>query len=211
MRRSDPIKQILDRKSRLSDTQRFIDLTGRLIPLAEIFKAIEVEKESSLPIRIREELMRYLPIAVIACIEGYFRLLFRDLIDAGSPYIDNLRSFEDRDLRFKIDDIVAIQKETVSLGDFISHLLPINSLEEINYCMSTLLGKDFLESLKSSPFISPSVYKGVKRLFELRHIFAHELATKEKLDIKKCETIIGAGVSFLMATETMISQVYKIY
>lgn len=36
----------------------------------------------------------------------------------------------------------------VSVGDFISHLLPIKSFESVNSVMTTLIGEDFKDKLR---------------------------------------------------------------
>ena len=50
---------------------------------ANIF--IELEQAFKNHDKTQEELTRYFPVALIACVESYFRMAIKDLIDAGKP------------------------------------------------------------------------------------------------------------------------------
>ena len=45
--------------------------------------------------KFRPELLKYFPIGAVACLEGYFRAVLRDLIDSGSPYRERTENFKD--------------------------------------------------------------------------------------------------------------------
>lgn len=91
------------------------------------------------------ELSRYFPIALVSCIEGYFRLVFADLINHGAPYKDNAAKFE---IKFTIDTAVSLERHSVTLGEFVAHLLPLNNLDDIESNMTTLIGESFLKLFK---------------------------------------------------------------
>ena len=143
---------------------------------------------------VRSELARYLPIGYVACIEGFIRLVIRDLIDNNESCRQNVVQF--KDLRFGLDQAVALQLGTFSLGEFISHLLPISSLPDIDASVSTLIGESFLDRVRTAEWVSSStrrsltiaglenkVMSDISRLFELRHILAHELGTSMALKV----------------------------
>ncbi|WP_317897763.1 hypothetical protein [Aurantibacillus circumpalustris] len=152
------------------------------------------------------ELIKYIPIATIACFEAFFRSVYQELVDFGTPYKENAIKFNQaKNVKFDFEIINAIQDKTVTVGEFISHILPCNNFEDINTNLSTISGQDFLKSIKdfSTQTVLDSVnedsniffrnydqvIKDIKRTFELRHIFCHEFATNikvEKDEILKC-------------------------
>jgi hypothetical protein len=145
------------------------------------------------------EIARYIPIGLVACMEGYFRQVYADLINHGSPYKANASKFTD--IKFSIEIAISLENHSLSIGDFVAHLLTTNNLEDINKNISTLIGDDFLEKLKAArqsaiPHsyefrldsnnevyigepdynqINSYMIKSVKRMFELRHMFCHEI------------------------------------
>jgi hypothetical protein len=138
-----------------------------------------------------KELLKYAPIATVACFETFFRAIIKELIDSGKPYVENATQFnQSKSVKVDFDVILAIQSKQVTVGEFISHILPCNNLEDINSNLSTLTKTDFLDSLKK--FDRQSIFKeqneisrlyranvnqiinDIKRTFELRHIFCHE-------------------------------------
>ena len=155
------------------------------------------------------ELSRYFPVALVACIEGYFRMAIANLIDKGSPFIDRVSDL--RDINISVDVAVAIQTKKVTLGEYISHFLSISNLEDINRAISALLKIDFLETLLSSQFhlfeedppIQLDQARGdfilaVQELFQTRHMLCHEFASDMRVD--------NAGMlRFFTATDVLVS------
>jgi hypothetical protein len=142
--------------------------------------------------RLRQEIVRYIPIGFVACIEGYFRLVCANLIDYGSPYKDN-------SVELRIN-LTKFEPQLVSLGEFIGHRLRINRLDDINSHINILTGKNFAEELKlARKKFKGSIYAfgfseddepgliniddklhngmlvSIEKLFELRHQFCHEI------------------------------------
>jgi hypothetical protein len=199
------IEEILSIRGRnLPQAERIEQLTSRVDNLWYALHHVEGNIPDNAP--IKSELLKYFPIGLVACIEGYFRLVYKGLIDHGPPYRDNVINF--KDLKLTMDSVLAIHSQTISLGEFVAHLLPGNNLDDINRNMSVLMDEDFLERLKRTPIpaegkeaknmseaeIEDFVFSGVKRLFELRHIHCHELATS---GVVKGESIEGCAVAAL--------------
>jgi hypothetical protein len=146
---------------------------------------------------LRQELLRYIPIGFVACIEGYFREVYANLINYGSPYKD--RAVKLKDIKFSIEDVINLDLKSVSIGEFIAHLLPTKNLETINENIKDLTGDDFLQELKSTrkklkPIqiidyneqnelsvinlddeLHGKMVDSVKIVFKLRHTFCHEI------------------------------------
>jgi uncharacterized protein YecT (DUF1311 family) len=177
--------------------------------------------------RTNSELLKYIPIGAVACIEGYFRRIIANLIDRGGPYAENAMGFEDV-LRGSLDlrGLLAVQQDTLSAGEFIAHLLPISSLEDIGGHMGVLLNAGFLNSLRGhitlNPVASPAkseevagdperqadlaglVFATVKESFRQRHIFCHESDSAVSMDVAAAERVIEHTKLFLLGTARMV-------
>lgn len=206
------IDEILNKKARLlKRSDRFDQFKRRVEPVVAGFRAT---KELFLNTAFRRELLKYCPIGYIASVEGYFRLLYADLIDSGTPYVENVIQF--KDIKFTLDAVLAVHTRKVTLGEFIAHLLPLNNISDINYVMSTIIGQDFIDLLKKHPTSNlnptpigklwPNMIGDVEEFFLLRHLYAHELATKEKVNIRKIEKCMGSTALFIISTENLVNQ-----
>lgn len=168
------------------------------------------------------EMQKYFPIAVVATLEGYFRSLFAELIDAGSPYIENAAKFgEKKDIKFDFTIVKSISGKQISLGEFIAHSLPLSSIRDIDFSMSTILGREFLKQLgeaKTTKISHPlsvslipildnsnNIYRLVSRAFELRHIYCHEIASFESLANNEIEDLLTAAKAFVYGTAQYIA------
>lgn len=146
-----------------------------------------------------KELLKYIPIATVACFEAFFRSVYKELIDFGKPFSDNVVKFNQaQNVKFNFDIVNAIQTKTVTVGEFVSHILPCNNFEDINKNLSLLCSIDFADQIKkfkresisehvnenSKQFIENGdrIITDIKRTFELRHIYCHEFATNLPID-----------------------------
>jgi|GEM_PF-5794450 len=188
-----------------------------LTPMMEALERASINDDS------QAEISRYFPIALIACIEGYFRLVFADLINHGSPYKENASKF---DIKFTIDTAISLEKHSVSLGEFVAHLLPLNNLEDINANMSTLMGESFLAQFKkkraetatqlhlfptSDEEIDARIIGIIKRLFEKRHMYCHELYppvtdSDDSFFLKSDNGASDAAIEFLWVSEAGVKE-----
>ena len=210
-KKRDYIGEILDKRSRLlARADRWKQYSRRRHPLVDGFRALKSLKRA---IKFRDEWLKYGAIGYIACIEGYFKMLFADLINLGPPFSENIKKFND--ISFKIDSVVAIYSNQVNLGEFIAHLLSIHSVSDINHHMSVIIGRDFLDFLYSEPTdidfnpkpvkeVFPQIIPDLEDLFKLRHVYCHELAIKGKVPVTRIEKGMQAAALFMMyAEETM--------
>jgi len=148
---------------------------------------------------LNKELLKYIPIATVACFEAFFRSVYKELIDFGKPFSDNVVKFNQaQNVKFDFDIVNAIQTKMVTVGEFVSHILPCNNFEDINKNLSLLCDIKFADQIKkfyresifdhvndvSKQFIenSDQIIADIKRTFELRHIYCHEFATSLPID-----------------------------
>jgi len=177
------------------------------------------------------EIARYIPIGLVACIEGYFRKVYAELIDHGYPYKENASKLND--IKFSIETAISLEIHSISIGDFIAHLTTTNNLEDINKNISTLIGDDFFKKLKAARKTAiPHSYQlridaennlycgepdydelnsymimSIKRMFELRHMFCHEI--DPAMSSKDYNSILGypeTAIEFLWISEFVIDK-----
>jgi hypothetical protein len=211
MNKRDYINEIIEKRNRLEQSDRMENFFKRIYPVVSGFRVIKGLDEE---VDYKNEWLKYSAIGYIACLEGYFRLLIADLINFGEPYITNVKNF--KDIKFSIENVVAINLNKVTLGDYISHLLPINSIQDINTNLSTILNLDFLAELKAFPChafnddpvftVFPDIIYRPQKLFELRHLYCHELATKEKVNASDIEHCISTTAALILFTEDLIRE-----
>lgn len=209
----DVIKEILAKKTRLKKgSSRWEHFRIRNWAQRDAFNYIKANIKGKPAFKY--ELLRYFPIGQVASIEGYFRLVIRDIIDFGEPYLSNVEKI--KDVRFIARNVLAIYGRKITLGELISHFLSLNSLEDISNYLSILLDLDFLQELSKFRFdldrekISlgkriPGLYEEIKDVFRLRHIHCHEIAIKEKLSVRKVGNLRLSVFVFAYVTELFIS------
>ena len=150
----DYITEILSKKERARFSERdhiLFDRVRALEPVVDLCKSLAKSHDDApdYPLNILKEngeLHRYIPIGMIACMESFFRISIKELIDTGSPFLDRASNL--REIKFDFTIVQAIQGKKLTVGDFLSHLLPMKSLEDINNTISVLTEKDFLNELK---------------------------------------------------------------
>lgn len=214
----DAIKEIMDLKSRneFADSHQ---VYLRLYSLQELLKSNAGNDH------ISEEVFKYIPIALVACMEGLFRSLYAEIIDYGEPYSNNVEKFNNSNKKFDYSIVNAIQSKKLTIGEFISHTLSCNNISDIDNNISILLGIKFLHELNN--FETKSIFdqqklinnsfksnaneilKSVVTVFELRHIFCHEFGTKVEVNEDFIQELFSNTKIFLENTTDFIQS--KLY
>jgi uncharacterized protein YecT (DUF1311 family) len=205
--------------------EEILEIRGRRksdIPQSELFlRLLHVEHAYQERDPENKELLRYFPIAVVACMETYFRLAIKKLIDSGEPYLTNSQALMPK-ANVGFDVLRALHGQSITIGDVISHSVSISNLTHLASDMSKLMGVDFLkevslihdrwavEVLKQPvrPILleADNTFRYVARTFELRHIFCHETASNHQFDAEEIEKCFDNAVLFLKAAEEMVSE-----
>lgn len=208
MRNRDYINEILSVKDRTEFYGR-TELQSRFFDIDYALKEHLDYKGS-----FNNEILKYIPIATVACFESYFRTIISELIDNGEPFTNNVLNFnQTKSIKFDFNIVNAIQKEKITVGEFVAHFLSCNNLNDFNSNLSTIIGSDFIKSLKefqpnqdrdlfvhsSENFtkIFPRLKQSVDRAFELRHIFCHEFATNVNIEYNNIKGIYDDCKIFL--------------
>jgi uncharacterized protein YecT (DUF1311 family) len=211
-RARDIIQEIADVRARRQFGSAMAELPFRLMTLEQAFKSHD---------RSQTELTRYFPVALVACIEGYFRMAIRDLVDSGDPYLANAEKAA-ATIKPDLSLMRAVHGRRITMGELIGHSVPISRLEHIDAALSSLLGTSFLTKLRlttdrwahevrgepSTPILGnpDEIFANVLRTFELRHVICHEIASAYEIDTAEIERCFESCVSFLRAADECISE-----
>lgn len=206
------VEEIMEIRARQPNAHLLVELNIKLGSLKSVYKKRQ---------NFDKELWRYFPISIITCLEAFFRLAIKQLIDMGDPYLTNSRHLLGKK-KIDFDMLKALHGRSITIGDIAGHLISINNLNQISEVMSELLGHDFLEEVSQTynrwsveiykdpkiAIISDSnlTFQFVTRTFELRHIFCHEFASKYKLDKPEIEQCFEHSCNFLEASKEHIWQ-----
>lgn len=211
-RTRDIIQEIATIRERRRFGSAIAELPLRLFALEQAFKAHD-KKQS--------ELTRYFPVALIACVEGYFRMVIKDLIDFGEPFLTNAEKPASL-LKLDFSVLRAVHGKTITVGELVAHSVPLSRLEHIETVLSSLLDTGFLHSLRTTkdrwaheirgvpcaPILSnpDEIFAGVARTFELRHIICHEIASAYEVESDEVAQCLECCVAFLRAADEFISE-----
>lgn len=210
-RKRDLFSEISDIRARLLFGSAYSELVFRRFALEQAFKQRD---------EANVEFLRYVPVALVACYEGFFRLAVKEFIDTGSPYLERAAKLSGG-MKFDFEMLTILHNKKFTIGEVIAHNLSWSNLANINANMSPLMDSDFLTELRSvynrvdhevhgspkTPILSePDVtYKYVERLFELRHVICHEIASGFEFSPDELEACYSHGVRFLDAAIELIN------
>lgn len=207
------IEQIVSTRSRFRFQHRETELFARLTEIKMSYKRMD----PTVP-----EFLRYYPIALIACVESYFRLAIKELIDFGEPYLSNSRHLLRRE-GYDFDILIGLHGEKIAIGEVISHHPSISSIGHVIAIMDKVIDIDFrkaitevydrgkveIEKRPKKPIISDigETLCYVGRTFELRHVLCHETATAVQIETEEIDKFIYHTTIFLKSSDELISQI----
>ena len=226
MAKREYLDEIISIKSRIHISERWDLVKSHLRSMQECIEILKIVDEESEYIGEKHNIFMvskinyldsFFPIKCVACIEGYFRLVYAHLVDFGDPFRNNAKEFSE--IKFSIKTVLSLGVGNVSIGDFIAHLLPIKNFASINSVMSTLINGDFKEKLKAmylkKPHMKPllsteddvfnNIIRVVTEMFKLRHVYCHELGSPTKT-IANPYGFVRSTTNFLHLTELIVEE-----
>jgi uncharacterized protein YecT (DUF1311 family) len=163
-----------------------------------------------------EGVLAYFPIAAVTSIEVFFR----QAIALGDPFAGHAGSLN-KSVRFDLALIQALQGRRITLGEFISHTISLQSVEGIVSAMSAIMGRDFKAELSTTrdrwqveiakkhnnPIIAnvDELFSDLASLFEARHIVVHELPHKLPFSKEEVRRFLDSARVFLNASNWLVS------
>lgn len=209
MRQRDILSEIAAIKSRSRYGSAFTELWNRLSAIDVAFEALpEGDTEG----------LRYFPVAIVGCIEGYTRLRVRDLVDFGEPYFTNGGEIA-KSFRLEFAHLRAVHGGGVTVGELIAHNVQVSSLEQVLHLFERLVGSEFKPKLinaadkwgafegSESPILQDPdrTFGKVQKTFELRHIICHELASGAPVRHFEMVSCMEESLRFLRALDSCLS------
>lgn len=150
------------------------------------------------------KMLEYVPVKIVACFEEYFRKKYKEIID-NAEYRKRLNEVEAlKNLNFNFNVLGAFQDNEISLGDYLSYLIPCSKLEDINGTLSKLFGFSFIEKIKRQKDTDSKLFESINEIFRLRHIFCHEVQQTEKISFEKAISLIHDACAFLNVADSII-------
>lgn len=142
----------------------------------------------------------FVPMRLVALMEGYFQELYSNIIDADSKYRKNFVKLV-KDVQFEPLIIDSFELNTITFGEYAAMLLPCNRLDDILTNISTLLDTDKLnDDLKDT-----SILADVRDVFFYRHIYCHEIAGNVRLEQSKILKMIDSASEFMKKTSDFVA------
>ena len=157
------------------------------------------------------KLFEYIPIKIVACFEAFFRSVYREIIDDSRfrGRLGNVKQLKNTKFNFEI--LGAFQDNEISLADYLSIIIPCSSLDDINSTISSLLDIDFMSKIKNKTTKYVDLISSIENIFNLRHIFCHEVPDNEKsnirLELNKVEQYIKDSCDFIKYSDEIVREI----
>ncbi|QGG91522.1 DUF1311 domain-containing protein [Agrobacterium sp. MA01] len=165
----------------------------------------------------------FIPMRLVTLIEVFTREAIRELVDAGSPYLERAETLA-KGAKFDFALLAGLQGRKVSVGDLIAHTVAVNEPGRIVAYLSTLV-PDFRQRLEAShprwteeqsdwplpPIITDynQMMSRLSRLFTVRHIVTHELPSAPAFDPDEIGGFLQAAQQFIEASDWVLVDVLR--
>lgn len=157
------------------------------------------------------KLFEYIPIKIVACFEAFFRCVYTEIMDDPRfrGRLGNVKQLKNTKFNFEI--LGAFQDNEISLADYLSIIIPCSSLDDINSTISSLLDIDFMSKIKNKTTKYVDLISSIEEIFNLRHIFCHEVPDNEKsnirLELNKVEQYIKDSCDFIKYSDEIVREI----
>jgi hypothetical protein len=193
-KKRDIVAEILEKRTRnLRRVPRFQEAHRRYgsIGQAYFFLRSFAAKQP----KIQNELYRYIPISLVATLEGYFKRLVKELIDFGDPYRANATAFS-KEVSIDLATAAHLAEREITFGELVAYQLPHSNRFQISTSLGRILAQDFEQELRKrlategGNIFSVQLPKLVDHIYKLRHVYCHEIAAVGRTKIKELEAAI---------------------
>lgn len=155
------------------------------------------------------KLLEYVPVKIVACFEQFFRDEYKEILynPKTKKRLKEVDAF--KNAKFDFDIIGAFEDNTITLGDYLSYLVPCSRLEDINNTLSQLLHIKFFEEI-SKKKKGKQILQTVDEVFRLRHIYCHEVPFKDTITREMASRFISDACDFLeFSDDTIRNSLYS--
>jgi uncharacterized protein YecT (DUF1311 family) len=165
----------------------------------------------------------FVPLRLVTTIEVFVRESMREIIDSGPPYLERAEDLF-KAIRLDFRFATSLQGRRVTIGDIIGHSVSISDVEQIAAILEKLLPgyrkalpavhdrwEVEIEGKKPEPIIADveKMFFVLRRLFEVRHVVAHELPRRWTYNEDETSGFLEATLQFMQATDEHIGSVLR--
>lgn len=146
----------------------------------------------------------YVPVKIVASFQEFFRGKYKEIMDDPRfrGRIKDVKALKNVDYDFEV--LGAFQDNELTLGDYLSYLIPCSSIEVIHNTLSQLLDIDFLGKLKEINGDTSGLLKSINDIFKLRHMYCHEIPSTDNLDYNRIVIFVNDACDFLSLADGII-------
>lgn len=160
-----------------------------------------------------------LPIRIVTILEVFVRSWIERLVDHGAPYVERAANLK-IDLKYDFAVVRSLHGGIVTLGQIIAHSVKVNRFASIVAIFDSLLNESLIAAISDTrdrwavevmgqpdqPIIQDmnELRKTLGRLFEVRHILAHEVPRKKPVQPSEILVFLRAATQFVKAVDEML-------
>lgn len=209
MRRSS-YHHIIDWNERRGDHPRLgIELIGQIDALC-----MDATSAAELSSRFFE----FIPIRLVTTLEVFLRGVISELVNSRGEYLERGEKLT-KGAKIDLAFAAHVNRRELTIGDFVAHAVSLNNVDAVLSVLDTLLG-DFTAKLKvahprwaedASEWPQPPIIDNydtmvasLARLYEVRHILAHELPRTPALNSEEVPHLAAAAKAFIAATDWVV-------
>ena len=189
-------KSLLEIKKYLGRDKHFYDVLYELRGLVDIYKETdELQK------------FEYVPVKIVACFQEFFRGKYKEIMDDPKfrGRIRNVKAL--KNIGYDFDILGAFQDNEITLGDYLSYLIPCSRVETIDDTISQLLNINFLNKIKEKASNYSELLQSINDIFDLRHMYCHEISAADDLNYDRIKVYVNDAYYFLsLANDVIIEE-----
>ena len=149
------------------------------------------------------KVFEYVPIKIVACMQEFFRDIYKEIIDTPKYRINLSKAKEFNNAKIDFEAIAAFQEQEITMGAYLSYMVSCSKIENINSVISNLMGFKFLDKIKESDGGSELIV-AIEEIFKLRHMYCHEVPNAEDLTYNEVKKMIHDACDFLTLSNDII-------
>lgn len=147
-----------------------------------------------------KQLYPFVPIRLVGIIEGFCTQQYQFVIDTDDIYREHLfRLLNLNEIKIEVDVINGIVNDEISFGEYASHLISCNNIQDIFKAFSILLS---IEDFDSN--FSDIVKSDLKEIFRSRHLFCHEIVESAELTLTQIIGWIDSTIDFVQTISNLV-------
>jgi len=167
------------------------------------------------------EFLQFIPIRLVTLLEVFLRDVIAELVDGGDEYFQQAEKLV-KGAKFDFAFAAHVNRHELTIGDFVAHAVSLNRVDAVFSALGTLLD-GYSAKLKVAhprwteerddwplpPIIDDydTMVASLDRLYEVRHILAHEMPQTSIFKPEEVQEFAAAAKAFITATDWVVVEV----